>query len=192
MLGSTDSALVRSAVGPIKEPAEVADRVVDAVYSERFLILTDPIGSAISLATDKSRTEFQSDCAENTRQIRRSHGTESRGIRSFDRGDLRRSNDRCDRQQCALQILHRYVAGPTAILRTRDHRDPQQSMPFLDAAGGYDQSRSMCPCRTIGVRKGNLYDVTLLKACHKIWCRRPNPIRRMFGTDRRLRPAQPS
>lgn len=43
MLGDTNSAFARNAAGPIKEPAEVADMVVDAIRSERFLILTDPI-----------------------------------------------------------------------------------------------------------------------------------------------------
>ena len=42
MLGDTSFA-VSSAVGPIKEPEEVAQQVVDAVAEERFLILTDPI-----------------------------------------------------------------------------------------------------------------------------------------------------
>jgi len=43
MLGPTDSAFARNAAGPIKEPAEVAEMVVDAIHAERFLILTDPI-----------------------------------------------------------------------------------------------------------------------------------------------------
>ena len=43
MLGNTDSAFAQSAVGPIKEPEEVAQQVVDAVAEERFLILTDQI-----------------------------------------------------------------------------------------------------------------------------------------------------
>jgi NAD(P)-dependent dehydrogenase (short-subunit alcohol dehydrogenase family) len=43
MLGDTNSAFARNAAGPIKEPAEVADMVVDAIKAERFLILTDPI-----------------------------------------------------------------------------------------------------------------------------------------------------
>ena len=42
MLGDVDEAAVR-AVGPIKEPEEVADMVVAAVEAERFLILTDPL-----------------------------------------------------------------------------------------------------------------------------------------------------
>ena len=41
--GSTNSPLARSSVGPIKEPEEVAQQVLDAVHEERFLILTDPI-----------------------------------------------------------------------------------------------------------------------------------------------------
>ena len=42
MLG--DAAAARSAVvGPVKEPEEVAEMVVDAIDAERFLILTDPI-----------------------------------------------------------------------------------------------------------------------------------------------------
>lgn len=43
MLGNRDSGFSSSAAGPIKEPEEVADQVVDAIQSERFLILTDPI-----------------------------------------------------------------------------------------------------------------------------------------------------
>lgn len=43
MLGSTDSDFARLFAGPIKEPEEVAQMVVDAVAAERFLILTDPI-----------------------------------------------------------------------------------------------------------------------------------------------------
>ena len=43
MLGDTNSAFARNAAGPIKEPSEVADMVVDAIRAERFLILTDPI-----------------------------------------------------------------------------------------------------------------------------------------------------
>jgi NAD(P)-dependent dehydrogenase (short-subunit alcohol dehydrogenase family) len=43
MLGDTSSAFAQNAAGPIKEPAQVADMVVEAVRAERFLILTDPI-----------------------------------------------------------------------------------------------------------------------------------------------------
>ena len=43
MLGNVDSDFARSAVGPIKEPEDVAGMVVDAITEERFLILTDPI-----------------------------------------------------------------------------------------------------------------------------------------------------
>jgi len=43
MLGDAASFASSSAVGPIKEPEEVAQQVVDAVAEERFLILTDPI-----------------------------------------------------------------------------------------------------------------------------------------------------
>ena len=43
MLGDTNSAFARNAAGPIKEPSEVADMVVEAINAERFLILTDPI-----------------------------------------------------------------------------------------------------------------------------------------------------
>ena len=43
MLGNpTDAATLRTA-GPIKEPEEVAQMVVDAIEQERFLILTDPL-----------------------------------------------------------------------------------------------------------------------------------------------------
>ena len=37
------AAIPNPAVGPIKEPEEVARQVLDAVHDERFLILTDPI-----------------------------------------------------------------------------------------------------------------------------------------------------
>lgn len=43
MLGDTDSAFASQAAGPVKEPEEVAQMVVDAIAEERFLILTDPI-----------------------------------------------------------------------------------------------------------------------------------------------------
>ena len=43
MLGDTDSAFARTVAGPIKEPHEVAEMVVEAVREERFLILTDAI-----------------------------------------------------------------------------------------------------------------------------------------------------
>ena len=39
----TTSPFARLAAGPIKDPAEVAQMVVDAVRQERFLILTDPV-----------------------------------------------------------------------------------------------------------------------------------------------------
>jgi NAD(P)-dependent dehydrogenase (short-subunit alcohol dehydrogenase family) len=43
MLGDTNRAWASSAAGPIKEPEEVAQQVVDAVRKEEFLILTDEI-----------------------------------------------------------------------------------------------------------------------------------------------------
>jgi NAD(P)-dependent dehydrogenase (short-subunit alcohol dehydrogenase family) len=43
MLGDTNSTFATTVAGPIREPEEVADMVVDAVREERFLILTDPI-----------------------------------------------------------------------------------------------------------------------------------------------------
>ena len=43
MLGDPASPFARSAAGPLKEPEEVAQQVLDAVAAERFLILTDPI-----------------------------------------------------------------------------------------------------------------------------------------------------
>jgi NAD(P)-dependent dehydrogenase (short-subunit alcohol dehydrogenase family) len=43
MLGDTNSPFATLAAGPIKEPEEVADMVVDAITEERFLILTDEI-----------------------------------------------------------------------------------------------------------------------------------------------------
>ncbi len=43
MLGDSESSWASNAAGPIKEPEEVAQQVVDAIAQERFLILTDPI-----------------------------------------------------------------------------------------------------------------------------------------------------
>ena len=43
MLGDTATSWANSAAGPIKEPEDVAQVVVDAIAEERFLILTDPI-----------------------------------------------------------------------------------------------------------------------------------------------------
>ena len=43
MLGDPSSAWARSSAGPIKEPEEVAEMVVEAMAEERFLIVTDPI-----------------------------------------------------------------------------------------------------------------------------------------------------
>lgn len=43
MLGDTESAFAAEAAGPIKEPEDVAQMVVDAIAEERFLILTDPV-----------------------------------------------------------------------------------------------------------------------------------------------------
>jgi NAD(P)-dependent dehydrogenase (short-subunit alcohol dehydrogenase family) len=43
MLGDTDSPFARNVAGPIKEPDEVAQMVVDAIHAERFLITTDPL-----------------------------------------------------------------------------------------------------------------------------------------------------
>jgi NAD(P)-dependent dehydrogenase (short-subunit alcohol dehydrogenase family) len=42
MLGDLNSPFARLAAGPIKEPDEVAQMVVDAIGEERFLIVTDP------------------------------------------------------------------------------------------------------------------------------------------------------
>ena len=42
-VGDRRSSASLSAVGPVKEPEEVARQVLDAVHEERFLILTDPI-----------------------------------------------------------------------------------------------------------------------------------------------------
>ena len=43
MLGDPTSTWARTSAGPIKEPEEVADGVIEAMAEERFLILTDPI-----------------------------------------------------------------------------------------------------------------------------------------------------
>lgn len=43
MLGDTSSPFASTVAGPIKEPEDVAQMVVDAINEERFLILTDPI-----------------------------------------------------------------------------------------------------------------------------------------------------
>ena len=41
MLGDVSSPFARNAAGPIREPEEVAQMVVDAIREERFLVLTD-------------------------------------------------------------------------------------------------------------------------------------------------------
>lgn len=43
MLGNSRSSFASNAAGPIREPEEVADMVVEAIENERFLILTDEI-----------------------------------------------------------------------------------------------------------------------------------------------------
>ncbi len=43
MIGDTDSEWARTAAGPIAEPEEVAQQVIDAFAETRFLILTNPI-----------------------------------------------------------------------------------------------------------------------------------------------------
>ena len=43
MLGRSPSGFASNAAGPVKEPEEVAQRVAEAVFEERFLILTDAI-----------------------------------------------------------------------------------------------------------------------------------------------------
>ncbi len=43
MLGDAGSGMASKALGPIKEPEDVAQLVIDAMAEERFLILTDPI-----------------------------------------------------------------------------------------------------------------------------------------------------
>jgi NAD(P)-dependent dehydrogenase (short-subunit alcohol dehydrogenase family) len=43
MLEGSDPAFAAMVVGPIKEPEEIADSVVDAIRSERFLVTSDPI-----------------------------------------------------------------------------------------------------------------------------------------------------
>jgi NAD(P)-dependent dehydrogenase (short-subunit alcohol dehydrogenase family) len=43
MLGNAPADARSAALGPIKEPEQVAEMVVDAIDAERFLILTDPI-----------------------------------------------------------------------------------------------------------------------------------------------------
>lgn len=43
LLGDPNSAFARLAAGPIREPEEVAQMVVEAVREERFLVLTDPV-----------------------------------------------------------------------------------------------------------------------------------------------------
>ena len=43
MLGDPTTPWAKLAAGPVKEPEEVAQQVQDAIESEEFLILTDPI-----------------------------------------------------------------------------------------------------------------------------------------------------
>jgi NAD(P)-dependent dehydrogenase (short-subunit alcohol dehydrogenase family) len=46
MLGDVDTPWAKAAAGPIREPEEVAQNVVDGLAEERFLILTDPQAQA--------------------------------------------------------------------------------------------------------------------------------------------------
>jgi len=46
MLGDVDSPWAKAAAGPIREPEEVAQNVVDGLATEQFLILTDPQAQA--------------------------------------------------------------------------------------------------------------------------------------------------
>ena len=43
MLGQSPSGFASNAAGPVKEPGDVAQMVAEAVFEERFLILTDAI-----------------------------------------------------------------------------------------------------------------------------------------------------
>jgi NAD(P)-dependent dehydrogenase (short-subunit alcohol dehydrogenase family) len=43
MLEDADPAFAAMVAGPIKEPEDIADSVVDAIRSERFLVISDPI-----------------------------------------------------------------------------------------------------------------------------------------------------
>lgn len=43
MLGDTDTEWARTAAGPIAEPEDVAQQIIDAFAEERFLILTNPV-----------------------------------------------------------------------------------------------------------------------------------------------------
>ena len=43
MLGTSVRGFATNAAGPVKEPEDVARMVAEAVFEERFLILTDPI-----------------------------------------------------------------------------------------------------------------------------------------------------
>ena len=43
MLGQSPSGFASDAAGPVKEPEDVAQMVAEAVFEERFLILTDAI-----------------------------------------------------------------------------------------------------------------------------------------------------
>ncbi len=45
------------------------------------------------------------------------------------------------------------IVVPPAVLRTRDHEDPQESIGDLDRSGGNDERWPMLPHRAIGVRK---------------------------------------
>jgi hypothetical protein len=43
MLARADPRFAAAVAGPIKEPEDIAASVVDAIVSERFLVLSDPI-----------------------------------------------------------------------------------------------------------------------------------------------------
>ena len=67
MIGDTDSEWARTAAGPITEPEEVADQVIEAFAETRFLILTNPIA--------QKWMDFKNDDSEKwLRGMRRLHG----------------------------------------------------------------------------------------------------------------------
>ncbi len=72
MLGNAEGSLARDALGPIKEPAEVANMVVDAIHAERFLILTDPIAQIVDEQEERRpRTLAERHASTATRDGRR-------------------------------------------------------------------------------------------------------------------------
>lgn len=91
----------------------------------------------------------------NPPEKRGGHRAEFCRIRRFDGGDFRRADHRRYRQTGRRKIVHRYVAGPSPVLRAGDYHRPQQPVSVFEATGGYHQRRPGLPGRAVGVRKAS-------------------------------------